>query len=104
MPAKRKKSADLQKEIKSLRLRIAELQKNKPKKKQLETLSKGDLLYKMLMENIPLGISFIDADYRIVVTNVGQGKFFRKHHSEFVGKQCFREFEKRSAVCPHCPR
>jgi PAS domain S-box-containing protein len=31
------------------------------------------------------------------------GKFFRKPQSEFVGKYCFGEFEKRNAICSHCP-
>ncbi|MBN1392202.1 MAG: PAS domain S-box protein [Sedimentisphaerales bacterium] len=103
MPDKRKKSADLQKEIKSLRRRIAELQKTTLKKKQLETLQKSDLLYRTLIENIHIGISLIDTKHRIVMTNIGQGRIFGKPRSEFVGKFCFEEFEKRSKVCPHCP-
>jgi PAS domain S-box-containing protein len=103
MPAKRKKSADLQKKIKSLRLRIAELEKNKLQRKHFERLQKNELLYKALMENINLGISLIDTNHRIVTSNVGHGKLFRKPERELVGKYCFKEFEKRSKVCPHCP-
>jgi len=103
MPAKRKKSADLQKKIKSLRLHIAELQKNKLQKKHFERLKKNELLYKALMENIALGISLIDTNHRIVTSNAGQGKLFKKSEGELVGKYCFKEFEKRSKVCPHCP-
>jgi PAS domain S-box-containing protein len=103
MPVKRKKPADLKKEIKSLRRRFAELQKNKLKKEELESLRKSELLYRALMENIHLGITLINKDYRIVTTNAGQGRIFKKNHHEFVGKYCFREFEKRSKVCSHCP-
>jgi PAS domain S-box-containing protein len=104
MPHNRKEYAKLQKKIKSLRLRIAELEKDKSQHKQAEEpQQKSDLLYQILMKNINLGITFIDPEYRIVMTNAGQGKMFHKPHSEFVGKYCFREFEKRVAVCPHCP-
>jgi PAS domain S-box-containing protein len=64
---------------------------------------KSDLLYQTLMENIHLGISFMDTDRKIVTTSVGLGKLFRKPRGEIIGKYCFREFEKRNAVCPHCP-
>jgi hypothetical protein len=30
-------------------------------------------------------------------------KLFNRPASDFVGKNCFREYEKREAVCPHCP-
>jgi PAS domain S-box-containing protein len=103
MPDNRKEYAELQKKIKSLRLRVAELEKDELRHSRMGTLPKSDLLYQTLMENIHLGISFIDTDRRIITTNVGLGRFFRKPRSEFVGKYCFREFEKRSAICSHCP-
>ena len=86
MPAKRKLSAN-------------------PKKSKIRHRSPeiNELLYKTLMENIHLGITLIDKNYRIVTTNAGQGRIFKKNHSEFVGKHCFSEFEKRNKVCPHCP-
>ena len=59
--------------------------------------------YRALVENINLGITLIDSDYRIVMTNAAQGRFFQKPALDFIGKECFREFEKREAVCTHCP-
>ena len=103
MPDNRKEYAELQKKIKSLRLRVAELEKDELRYSRMGAPPKSDLLYQTLMENIHLGISFIDTDRKIVTTNVGMGKFFRKPQSEFVGKYCFREFEKRNAICSHCP-
>ncbi|MDD5063640.1 MAG: PAS domain S-box protein [Phycisphaerae bacterium] len=100
MPAKRKKSADLQKKIKSLRLRIAKLKSKKPRQKQTD---ENALLYQTLMKNINLGITLIDTEYRVITTNAGQGKILKKPRGKFVGKYCFKEFEKRSKVCSHCP-
>jgi PAS domain S-box-containing protein len=99
----RKEYAKLQKKIKSLRRRVAELEKNEPRHSRMGVPPKNDLLYQTLMENIHFGISFMDTNHRVVTTNVSLGKFFRKPRSEFVGKYCFREFEKRDAVCSHCP-
>jgi PAS domain S-box-containing protein len=66
-------------------------------------LRESEERYKALVENIDLGITLIDSSYRIVMTNAAQGRFFRKPASEFIGRECFREFEKRQARCPHCP-
>jgi PAS domain S-box-containing protein len=63
----------------------------------------GDELYRTLVENIGLGINVVDADYRIVMVNPAVARMFRKPPEEFVGRACFEEFEKRDAVCPHCP-
>jgi signal transduction histidine kinase len=37
------------------------------------------------------------------MANPTHGKMLDKPPSELVGKKCFREFEKRDTVCPHCP-
>jgi diguanylate cyclase (GGDEF)-like protein/PAS domain S-box-containing protein len=59
--------------------------------------------YRTLAENVDLGITLISSDYKIIMTNAGQGKIFGKPPRDFVGKYCFQEFEKRGEVCPHCP-
>ncbi len=103
MPDKRKEYAELQKKIKSLRRRVAELEKNELRRSRMVAPPKSDLLYHTLMENLHLGVSFIDTNHRVVMTNVGMGRFFRKPQNEIIGKYCFKEFEKRNAICPHCP-
>ena len=59
--------------------------------------------YRMLVENIELGITLIDANHRIIMTNTYQARLFQKPVDEFSGLECFREYEKRNAICPHCP-
>jgi PAS domain S-box-containing protein len=66
-------------------------------------LQDSEEIYRTLVENISLGITLIDTNYRIVMTNAGQGRILKKSHNKFVGKYCFKEFEKRDAVCSHCP-
>ena len=60
-------------------------------------------LYRSLVENIDLGITLIDAGYRVRMTNAAQGRILQRPVNSFIGKHCFAEFEKRSAVCAHCP-
>jgi PAS domain S-box-containing protein len=72
--------------------------------KQAEAgLRESEELFRSLVEHITLGITMINSDYRITMTNPAQGNLFHKHPREFIGKECFREFEKRPAVCPLCP-
>ena len=66
-------------------------------------MHESEELYRTLVENINLGITLIDTDHRIIMTNAAQGSLFKKPVSEFVGKYCFEEFEKREAICSHCP-
>jgi PAS domain-containing protein len=55
------------------------------------------------VDNTVLGIAVMDTNYRIIMVNPTFAKLFKKSASDFVGKYCFREFEKREAVCSHCP-
>jgi PAS domain S-box-containing protein len=66
-------------------------------------LRESEERYRSLIDNIHLGINLIDADYNILMVNAAQIEYFNKPAHETIGKKCFREFEKRDAVCPHCP-
>ena len=66
-------------------------------------IGESELLYRSIVENINVGITFIDADHTIVKTNPAQAQMFGKEAEVFCGKKCFQEYEKRRQVCPHCP-
>jgi len=68
-----------------------------------EDLGKSEERYRSLVENINLGIAFIDTNHRIVMQNKALCKMFGKSVTEFIGRHCFREYEKRAKVCDHCP-
>jgi PAS domain S-box-containing protein/putative nucleotidyltransferase with HDIG domain len=59
--------------------------------------------YRALMDNVDFGINLIDTDHTIVMANAVQNKRLSKAVSDVIGKKCFREFEKRDAVCSYCP-
>ncbi len=68
-----------------------------------DALKQSEESYRNLVENIDLGISWISQDYVIQFVNGAQCGMFSKMPSKLIGKQCYREFEKRQAVCAHCP-
>jgi PAS domain S-box-containing protein len=73
-------------------------------RKQAEAaLRESEEKYRSLVENIPFGITLIDADHRIVISNTAQGQMFHTDAGLWTGRYCYREFEKRDAVCTHCP-
>jgi PAS domain S-box-containing protein len=74
------------------------------KRKKVETtLQESEEHYRSLVENINLGITLIDSNFNIMMVNNHIGKRLNKNPREFIGKKCYREFEKRKAVCAHCP-
>jgi PAS domain S-box-containing protein len=73
------------------------------KQAEEETLRASEERYRILVENIQLGITLIDRDYRIVTSNMAQTRMFSKTLSDLAGKECFRKFVKQDYVCPHCP-
>ena len=73
------------------------------RKRVEEALEASEFRYRTLVENVDLGITLISSDYKIIMTNAGQGKIFGKPPQEFVGKYCFREFEKRDGSLSALP-
>ncbi|MEA4840745.1 MAG: PAS domain S-box protein [Bacteroidales bacterium] len=73
------------------------------KKKSDDALYESEERYRVIMESINLGISMIDVNHKIIMTNNYFANTFKKPPIDFVGKYCYNEFEKREAVCPHCP-
>jgi diguanylate cyclase (GGDEF)-like protein/PAS domain S-box-containing protein len=73
------------------------------RKRAEEALQDSEERYRTLVDNIKFGITLIDNDHNIIMVNAVQSALFKKPANEMIGKKCFREFEKRDAVCPHCP-
>ncbi|MFH2012311.1 MAG: HD domain-containing phosphohydrolase [Pseudomonadota bacterium] len=68
-----------------------------------EGLRESEEQYRSLVENIDFGVTMIDKDFKIIMTNSVLSRWFNKPIPEFVGKNCFTEFEKRQAICEYCP-
>ncbi|MBN2568872.1 MAG: PAS domain S-box protein, partial [Deltaproteobacteria bacterium] len=68
-----------------------------------KSLKESEERYRILVENIDMGISLIDPDFNIVMVNSAQERLFKRAPNELIGKKCFREFEKKDSICLHCP-
>jgi PAS domain S-box-containing protein len=73
------------------------------RKKTEKALWESQEQYRALVDNTALGITIIDTNYNIIMTNSTICKLFKKSAKELEGKKCFREYEKRTEACPHCP-
>ncbi|AMV73597.1 hypothetical protein JCM30471_20140 [Desulfuromonas carbonis] len=82
---------------------VAGLAINRTGHRLVRRINEKEGLYRSLVENIDLGITLIDADYRVRMTNAAQGRILKRPAADFVGKHCYQEFERRDGVCDHCP-
>jgi PAS domain S-box-containing protein len=73
-------------------------------RKQAEiVLRESEERYRSLVDNISMGITLMDCHYRIVTINRVHADMIGRPVEHCIGQECFRVFEKREAVCPHCP-
>jgi len=68
-----------------------------------EKLRSAKGLYRDLVENVGVGLALMDRDHRILMVNSTLAGMLGKDPDYFTGKSCFREFERKTAVCSHCP-
>jgi two-component system, sensor histidine kinase and response regulator len=73
------------------------------RKRAEEALRESEERYRIIMESVKLGIALIDINHKVIMANQFFAELFKKPAADFVGKYCFMEFEKREAICPHCP-
>lgn len=59
--------------------------------------------YRTLVECAPLGITRVSAEHEILMVNPALAKMVHKTPAELVGQKCYRAFEHRDEICPHCP-
>jgi len=59
--------------------------------------------YRSLVDNIDIGVTLIDSDHEIVMTNAAQAKMFRTRVEDFVGRKCYEAFKNRDKICGDCP-
>ncbi|MBC8204455.1 PAS domain S-box protein [bacterium] len=77
---------------------------DKTEQKRIENaLNESEERYRSLVDNIGMGIALIDSDYNIKMVNPKQVSMSGKPAEKLINMKCYREFERREAVCPFCP-
>ena len=88
---------ELEQRIKELESSEAEYKRNE------EMLRHREERFRVLIENIDIGITMIDPDHNIIFANSAVGKWFDKSPDVFIGKKCYQEFEMKNQPCSYCP-
>ncbi len=65
--------------------------------------SLNDNICRLLFDGVDVGIALIDPAFNIITANRKQGEIVGCAVDDLPGKKCYREFEGRDDVCPHCP-
>ncbi len=68
-----------------------------------EVLRTIEARYHAVIESVDVGLTVIDNDFNIVMANKKQAAIVHSTPLELLGKKCYREYEGRESVCPHCP-
>ncbi len=98
-----KSKEQLVNELTYLRYRVSELEESEARVKETERLLReSEERYRSLVENIGIGISSIDSDHNIIMSNATISKWYDKPASELSGKKCYRMFRGRQSVCQDC--
>ena len=66
-------------------------------------LRESEERHRTLVENVELGIVLINRQHKIIAINGAHAQRIGRSVDNCVGQECFRVFEKRETVCPHCP-
>jgi PAS domain S-box-containing protein len=59
--------------------------------------------YRSLVNNIDIGVTLLDLDYNIVMTNAARSSMTDGVSHDLRGKKCYQELRKLETVCPDCP-
>jgi len=63
-------------------------------------LTKSEENYRTLVENIGIGFTRIDKDFRIIMVNEAQGRMFLRDPKDFIGMKCCELYDTQLLSCP----
>jgi hypothetical protein len=71
--------------------------------KAVEALRESEERYRTLVENVDIGVTLVDSEFNIIMTNTAQARLFGTIARSLTGEKCYDAFKARKTVCPHCP-
>jgi len=66
-------------------------------------LRNSEARYRALIDHMPMGITVMDRNFNIVLSNRTIEQMFMSEPGAFTGHKCFRSLAKRTEPCDHCP-
>jgi len=82
---------------------IAVVQDISARKQAEEMLRQSEERYRSLVENIDLGITLVDLDHNIIMTNSAIGKMYNRPAATFIGEKCYSRYKDQQQACDFCP-
>ncbi len=84
--------------------RTAQLQLEMSERQQAaESLQTSEALYRSLVENLDMGITLIDKNLKIMMSNQVKAKLLKQEQTETPGTFCYQMFAHRTEPCANCP-
>ncbi|MFQ5494628.1 MAG: ATP-binding protein, partial [Phycisphaerae bacterium] len=68
-----------------------------------DELAHSEARYRTLVEDIDLGVTLVDANHNVVMTNGAAERILRRLGSTTGERKCFLGLETSEAACSHCP-
>ncbi len=68
-----------------------------------EVLRNSEERYRTLVDNIGFGITLVDVDHNVMMTNSAAGELFGVDAKTLMGWKCYKKFKGHDDICPYCP-
>jgi two-component system, cell cycle sensor histidine kinase and response regulator CckA len=89
--------------VPALERELREAEERRRRRRAEEALRESDRRYRTLVENIDLGVTLIDADFTVLMTNQALARLVDSTPEKIVGGLCYQRFAGRGFACDNCP-
>ena len=69
----------------------------------IDALEQSEARYRSLVDNLDMGVTLLDPDFNVVMTNAAQMRLFNGKSSGVIGRKCHEVFAELKSICPYCP-